>query len=113
MLKLESEKQAEQEKQEKILRNGKLAKGIKGKTVIVVDDGVATGTSVICASYYLQKEGVARKILATPMISKDTLKHISKYFDMVIALKISSDFFAVGEFYENFPQIENETVIKS
>lgn len=112
MLKLESEKQTEQEEQEKILRHGKLPKDLKGKTVIVVDDGVATGASVICAADYLQKVGVDRKILATPIISKDTMKYISKYFDMVISLKISGEFSSVGGFYSEFPQVENKEVIK-
>ena len=112
MSELEYEKQQEQEKQEEILRGGKFPKNIKNKIAIVVDDGVATGTSAICTSYYLKKEGAKKKILATPMISKDTLNRIAKYFDRVIALKIPEDLFAVGEFYKEFPQVLDEEVIK-
>lgn len=112
MLELQNEKQKEQEEQGKILRNGKPAKDIKGKTVIIVDDGIATGASAICCSNFLDKESAKEKILAAPVISKDTFNNISRYFDRIVSLKVSRDFSAVGEFYEKFPQVENEEVIK-
>lgn len=110
MWNLLSLKQEERQKQEETLRQGKSPKNIKDKTVILVDDGVATGASVICASMYLESQGAKIKILAVPVISKDTISNISKYFERVIALDTPEYFSAVGEFYKDFPQVENEKV---
>lgn len=103
-------KEKERKEQEKTLRGSKLLE-ILDKTVILVDDGVATGASVLAAQKYLKKEGTKRVVLAVPVIAKDTLKDIKKYFDDVVTLKIKSNFYAVGQFYEYFPQVTNEEVI--
>lgn len=104
-------KQKEREEQEKTLR-GAVPLEISGKTVILVDDGVATGASVIAAAIFLRKERAEKIILAVPVIAKDTLRDITRYFDMIIVLKTESEFQSVGQFYENFPQVENEEVIQ-
>ncbi len=97
--------------QEKIEQNtGKIS--CRGKSAIVVDDGVAIGNTVICASLYLRKQAVKKIILAIPVISKDGINGIKKYFDRVVALKIPENLFAVGEFYKEFPQVLDEEVIK-
>lgn len=84
---------------------------VRGKNVIVVDDGVAIGNTVICASLYLKKQKVKKIILATPVIGKDGVNSIKKYFDRVISLKIVSNLSSVSEFYKYFPQVENREVI--
>lgn len=104
-------KGAERNLQEKLLRGDKPL-AISGKTVILVDDGVATGASVLSALEFLKKQKAKEVILAIPIIAKDVLRDIKKYFDMVITLKIEREFYAVGQFYKNFPQIENEEVVK-
>lgn len=104
-------KEKEREEQEKLLRGDKPLE-IFGKTVILVDDGVATGASVIAASMFLKKEKAKKVILAVPVIAKDTLNDIKRYFDMIVFLRSESEFQAVGQFYENFPQVENEEVIE-
>lgn len=109
--KLQEQAEKERKEQEKEFRGNKPLE-ISGKNVILVDDGVATGASVIAAAIFLKKENAKQVILAVPVIAKDTLKDIKKYFDMMIILKTSRDFHAVGQFYKNFPQVENEEVIK-
>lgn len=84
---------------------------VRGKNVIVVDDGVAIGNTVICASMYLKKQKAKKIILATPVIGKDGINSIKKYFDRVISLKIVSNLSSVSEFYKYFPQVENREVI--
>lgn len=84
----------------------------EGKSAVVVDDGVATGNTAICAALYLKKQKVKKAFLATPVISKDRLSNIKGYFDKVIALKTVGDFGAVGGFYRYFPQLEDNEVIK-
>lgn len=83
---------------------------VAGKTVIVVDDGVATGATAIASSLILKKLGSNKIILTTPVISKRTKKEIKQYFDKIIAVETPDDFSAVGEFYRDFPQVEDEKV---
>lgn len=108
---LKKAKESEREEQEKALRGNKPLE-ISGKTVILVDDGVATGASVIAAAIFLKKKRAKSVILAVPVIAKDILKDINKYFDMIVVLKIERDFQAVGQFYRNFSQVGNEEVKK-
>lgn len=82
----------------------------KGKTAIIVDDGVATGATAIAASMILKKLGSKRTILATPVISKRTNKELKRYFDKIISVENPDDFQAVGQFYQEFPQVEDEEV---
>lgn len=84
---------------------------LKDKKVIIVDDGIATGTTAICASIYSKKEGAGKIVLATPLIAKDTLKNIKIYFDKVISLKITSNLTSVSQFYKYFPQVTDEEVL--
>jgi putative phosphoribosyl transferase len=87
-------------------------KGFKNKDIILVDDGVATGASVIAARDFLKKLGVNKIILATPVIATDTLKSIKKYFNEIICLIKENDFYAVGQFYKNFEQISNQELAR-
>ncbi len=84
---------------------------LKNKKVLIVDDGIATGATAICASIYAKKQKAGEIILATPLIAKDTLKNIKIHFDKVISLKIVSNLTSVSQFYKNFPQITDEEVI--
>lgn len=85
--------------------------GLRGARVVIVDDGVATGTTAICAAIYAKKEKANEIILATPLIAKDTLKNIKRYFDNVIPLKITDNLTSVSQFYKNFPQITDEEAL--
>ena len=78
---------------------------LKNKKVMIIDDGVATGATAICASIYAQKQNAKEIILATPVISKDRINDIKKYFDITGVAKIIS--FA---FYKYFPQVEDKDV---
>lgn len=108
---LEELKENERKEQEMALRGDKPLE-ISGKTVILVDDGVATGASVIAAALFLKEKKAAKIILAVPVVAKDILSNIKRYFDGIIFLKSAWDFHAVGQFYRHFPQVENEEVIK-
>ncbi len=103
----------EKERKEKeLLLRGKKPFEILGKTVILVDDGVATGASVLAARKFLSKENPKSVILAVPVIAKDTMIDLKKEFDSIVSLKVQKIFQAVGEFYKNFPQVEDSEVIK-
>lgn len=85
---------------------------LENKRVIIVDDGVATGTTAICASIYAKKEKAKEIILATPLIAKDSLKTIKKHFDRIISLKIANVLASISQFYKYFPQVTDEEVIE-
>ncbi len=85
---------------------------VRGKTVILVDDGVATGATAITSSMILKKLGSKRIILATPVISKRTKKELERYFDKIITVETPRSFQAVGQFYQEFPQVEDKEVRK-
>lgn len=102
-------KNKERKEKEKALRGGKSI-DIHEKEIILVDDGVATGATAIAASLFLRKQKVKSIILAVPVISQGTYPTIAKYFDKIVVLQVEKDFQAVGQFYQEFPQVEDEEV---
>lgn len=103
-------KNQEREELEKYLRGRTKKIEVNNKKIILVDDGVATGATVLCALKYFRKKKAAEVILVTPVIAKDTLNNIEKYFDSIIAIEIVKDLNAIGQFYQNFSQVENKEV---
>lgn len=80
-------------------------------TVFVVDDGVATGATVICAGLYLRKLNIEKIILVTPVISFDVYKDIGKFFDKIVYIERPMEFSSVGQFYKDFDQVKDSLVI--
>lgn len=85
---------------------------VGGRTAIVVDDGVATGTTVRAALTALDRLGAARRILAVPVIAPDTAEAFRAEGVEVVALNEPEDFRAVGQFYRDFHQLEDDEVIE-
>jgi len=81
-----------------------------GRIVIVVDDGLATGATMISALHALRAQKPARLICAVPVAPPDTLEKIRGYADEVVCLEAPLFFQAVGQFYADFPQIEDSEV---
>lgn len=106
------EKTREVERLEKMFFLNRKGLSFRDKRVILVDDGVATGTTVLCAENFLKKQRPKQLILATPLISKESYNNIRKYFDNIITLEKPANFSAVGQFYNDFPQVSDEEVIK-
>lgn len=105
-------KEKEREDREKQLRGNKPTINLKNKTVILVDDGIATGATVMAAAAALRREQAKELVLAVPVTANDTFRSIERYFDKVIVLEVSSEFYAVGQFYEDFPQISDQQVAR-
>jgi putative phosphoribosyl transferase len=95
-----------------LYRTGKKKIDIEGKTVIVVDDGIATGASVRAALLGLKKKGASSVVLAVPVAAADSLKSLSKEVSETVCLYDPSDFMAVGQFYQKFDQTSDNEVIK-
>ena len=83
---------------------------LKGKTVILVDDGIATGSSVFVILKWLEKQDTKKIIVAAPVIPDTTYEQIKKKCDTVVALLIPSAFYSVSDYYENFKQVSEDEV---
>lgn len=85
---------------------------IAGRTVIVVDDGIATGGTVRVALKALRKANAARIVLAVPVAPRDTLDSLHDDADEVVCLSTPTDFRAVGLHYANFDQTSDAEVMQ-
>lgn len=83
---------------------------LQGKTVLVVDDGIATGASMMAAIQVLRAAGAKKILVAAPVAPFQALRDLSTLADQVIILKVTEHFPAVGFFYRDFQQISDEAV---
>lgn len=84
---------------------------LKGKTVIVIDDGIATGNTLISTIQIIKKDEPAKIVVAAPVVSDSAAKKIMAEADELIALLIPRTFHGVGVFYEDFTQVTDEEVM--
>jgi predicted phosphoribosyltransferase len=83
---------------------------LKGKTIILVDDGVATGSTMRVAISALREQRVGRIILATPVASPTVRWEMESLVEDFVALVMPEDFFGVGQWYDDFTQVSDDTV---
>lgn len=81
------------------------------RTVILVDDGIATGASMFAALSALREMGPAALVVAAPIAPASTCAWLRRIVDRLVCLDTPEDFYAVGEFYRSFAQISDEEVI--
>ncbi len=82
-----------------------------GRIVIVIDDGLATGSTMIAALHALKAKKPAQLICAVPVAPPDTLERVRASADKVVCLSAPVEFYAVGQFYQDFQQVEDEEVV--
>ena len=92
-------------------REGLPPRAFKDRTLIVVDDGAATGLTMRAALVSLRRETPARLLVALPVCSRDAKEAIEATADETIVLETPDAFGAVGAFYERFPQVDDAQVI--
>jgi putative phosphoribosyl transferase len=99
------------ERRRALYLRGRAAVDVKGATVIVVDDGIATGTTVRAALKALRRRGVGRLVLAVPVAPHDTLTQLRREVDRIVCLAEPSPFRAIGLHYRDFEQVSDAEVI--
>ena len=103
-------KQREARERVDTLKGSRRQVDLVGKTVIVVDDGVATGASMIIALNVIRKMKPSSIVVAIPVAPPDTVKQLRKFADEVVAILQPASFYAIGQFYDDFTQVEDEEV---
>jgi len=100
-----------------IARHKQLFRGVRpqapvaGRSVIVTDDGIATGSTMIAALQVVRGQHPKEVIVAVPVASSDRLEEVRRWCDEVVCLHSPEAFWAIGPFYEDFTQVEDEQVV--
>jgi putative phosphoribosyl transferase len=94
-----------------LYRGGKGVPPLAGKTVILVDDGVATGATIKAAISTLKQENIARLVVALPVATQEAERAIAPLVDEWLCLQLPPGFRAVGQYYSDFTQVEDEDVV--
>ena len=103
--------QAEIARRQKLFRDGKPLSLPLETTTLVVDDGIATGATLMAAIRALRRSGVGRIVVAVPVAPSDTVDLLRPLVERVIVLWIPVSFSAVGVFYDDFTQVSDEEVL--
>ena len=101
---------AELVRRERLYRRGRASPEVVGRTVVVVDDGIATGSTMFAAIELLRARHARRIIVAVPVAAPDTVARMRGKADAVVTVMEPAPFHAVGRWYESFGQITDEEV---
>ncbi|WP_327381884.1 MULTISPECIES: phosphoribosyltransferase family protein [unclassified Streptomyces] len=91
-------------------RHGRERIALTGRTVVIVDDGIATGSTASVACEVAREHGAAQVVLAVPVAAPQALEQLRRVADEVVCLSVPRLFYAVGQWYEDFSQVEDEEV---
>lgn len=102
--------QAELDRRILIFRNGRPRQPLRGRTVILVDDGLATGSTMEAAIGSVRSQSPTRVLVAVPVGAYDTCRRLRSLADEVICLESPDPFYAVGQWYRDFAQTTDDEV---
>ena len=105
-----AEEYQELQRRERSYRDDLPPPEVEDKTVIIVDDGIATGSTMFAAIAALRQLNAGRIVVATPTISKSTFDYLRKHADDVVSVIVPEEFHGVGQWYEDFSQTTDEEV---
>jgi predicted phosphoribosyltransferase len=95
----------------RVYRHGRPLPRLDGHTAIVVDDGIATGATLVAALRAIRVLEPARLVAAVPVAPAEGLARLAREAEEVVCLSAPAVFYAVGQFYEDFRQVEDEEVV--
>jgi predicted phosphoribosyltransferase len=102
---------AEIARRQELFRRVRPRAPITGRSVVLTDDGIATGATMIAALQLLRTHSPHEVLVAVPVASPKRLAEVQRWCDEVVCLLAPADFYAIGQFYEDFRQIEDEEVV--
>jgi putative phosphoribosyl transferase len=103
---------AEIGRRQRLFRGVRPRASIAGRSVIVTDDGIATGSTMIAALRAIKAERPREVIVAVPVASPDRLEEVHRWCDRVVCLLCPEEFWAIGQFYQDFTQVEDGEVVE-
>lgn len=95
-----------------LFRKNKPPLDFKNKTIILVDDGIATGNTLLILVQMMRKAGVSKIVIASPVVPADRVNVIANSCDQFIYLQAPDYFEGVGAFYDDFTQVEDQEVVR-
>ncbi|MEU6425022.1 phosphoribosyltransferase [Microbispora sp. NPDC046973] len=112
MAEVERRERAELERRARRFRAGREPVDLAGRTVIVVDDGIATGGTARAACQVARAHGASRVVLAVPVGAPETIASLRRDADEVVCLDTPGHFYAIGAWYDDFTQTSDEDVVE-
>jgi len=106
------QQKAEIERRMRAYRGSRPPLELKGKVVILVDDGVATGSTMLAAIKSVKSSQPQEVVLALPVGPSDAIQRLSEEVDRTVCLSTPEPFFAVGQFYRDWPQTTDQEVVR-
>ncbi len=102
--------QVELDRRERVYRGGRPAPSLRGRTVLLVDDGIATGATVRAAIKVVRAQGPEAIVLAVPVVQQTVAAELARDVDELVAVETPGDLIAIGVWYDRFPQLTDDEV---
>jgi putative phosphoribosyl transferase len=102
----------ELQKRHRLYRADRESSVVSGRSVVVVDDGIATGSTLIAALQFVRTQSPFEVIVAVPVASPSQLAQVRRWCDDIVCLSTPADFFAVGQYYRDFDPVEDDELVK-
>jgi predicted phosphoribosyltransferase len=109
---VEARERVEVERRAHAYRGDRPMVPLRGRTVVIVDDGIATGGTVRAAVEVARAHGAARVVVAVPVAPPDTVAELRRVADEVVVVEMPSPFYAIGEWYADFAQVGDDEVVR-
>ncbi|RLG03162.1 MAG: phosphoribosyltransferase [Thaumarchaeota archaeon] len=112
-IRIEAERELQEVKRRiEVYRGGKPLPSLKGYTILLVDDGIATGATIIATARFLRKLEPEKLVIAAPVAPPEAVPKLSREADDLRFVETPSPFFAIGQFYQDFSQLSDAQVLE-